>query len=138
MREILFRGKTYGDKWVYGDLNHYVKDNNDDMFIRDIAFKYTVCPSTIGQYTGLKDKNGTQVFEGDIMKHNPRSYGLTTVRYNKEEVIFDNGCFGFKINDYFEAIPFNDSEFGVVLNNEIIDYEVVGNIHDNPELLKED
>lgn len=130
MREILFRGKRInGGKWVDGYLlkiTLYGKTWNlilGDNFIRSglgvTAMQHaTVDPSTVGQDTGLKDKNGVRIFEGDIIRWLPALEEKTDV------VSFDEA--GFCAGEYFlqSALYYGD-----------FDGEVIGNIHDNPELL---
>ena len=128
MNEILFRGKRIDNgEWVEGYfvnlwLMHYQKyqpiitDNN--------AVSYDVDSSTVGQYTGLCDKNGKKIFEGDIVAIE-RGWN-ETVKYH---VFFDPQICGF-IGDSINYIGF--TTFG----DDEINMEVIGNIHDNPELLK--
>jgi uncharacterized phage protein (TIGR01671 family) len=139
MREILFRGKrTDNGEWVEGHLIWYEDGRaritprhidifchkRDERIIQHTA--YEVIPETIGQYTGLtakNNKNGNKIFEGDIVK-----YGNTI-----HKVIFEqrNGTayFGLVYNE-LETLPFGHYQ-------DLKQIEVIGNIHDNPELLKE-
>ena len=128
MREILFRGKRLDNgAWETGSLVIVRMDCHDAQYY--IADKMTgyhtpVDPSTVGQYTGLKDKNGKRIFEGDIAK----------VLQGKDKDIayvgFENGAFMLypKTGNIYErtlwSYWYNDW-----------DVEVVGNITDNPELL---
>lgn len=119
MREILFRGKTSGNEWVCGNLTI----TGDCCFIsEEMGFNRTVIPETVGQYTGLTDKNGIKIFEGDIVR-----YGDTV-----HDVVFEqrNGTayFGL-VYSPLETLPFGHYQ-------DLREIEVVGNIHDNTELLK--
>ena len=120
MREILFRGKTEDGRWVYGDARH----NYDGVpiGISDCCGGNPVIPETIGQYTGLT-ANGKKIFEGDILKATDEK--ARTYIY---KVVFINGIFGLVIKHGGYACPV------VHWANNCI--EVIGNIHDNPELLK--
>lgn len=119
MREILFRGKTKQSKWVYGLLGcNYFRPNEKYYYIHNCETddtEYEVTPKTIGQFTGLTDKNGKKIFEGDIVKWNEKEWGGP---YN-ELVEFDYELLTMREHDYEQWC------------------EVIGNIHDNPELLKE-
>lgn len=132
-REFKFRGKLeYNGKWIYGDLLQY---ENEDVAIfgeklssfgcecTEMSKRDRVIPDTIGQYTGLKDKDGNKIFEGDIV----------TISNNlKAVVIWFNGSFRFKDELSCKATYFDD--IGVIMRD--YDVQVVGNIHDNPELIK--
>ena len=132
MMEILFRGKrTINGDWVYGDFVHgnERKSLRDSIFVYDRETQsfndYEINPSTLGQYTGLTDKNGKRIFEGDIAK----------VLQGKDKDIayvgFENGAFMLypKTGNIYERTLweywYNDW-----------DVEVIGNITDNPELLE--
>lgn len=127
MREILFRGKRKDNgEWVYGNL---ITDN-EDMYVLmkedllrgmdvggwiDGAQSYEVIPETVGQYTGLTDKNYVKVFEGDIVRIFDGEYFSGVVKYSNEQG-------SFTVDD-------------TSLHYWVSDIEVIGNIHDNPELL---
>ena len=125
MREILFRGRTVKEQWAYGLLAHI----GNAWYISNkagVATAYEVIPSTVGQYTGLKDKNGTKIFEGDIVRVS-RGKDIETgeIQYNKYGVwviVYDKF--------YCTTLPyiFTSSDSNVWI-------KVIGNIHDNPELL---
>ena len=131
MREILFRGKrTINGDWVYGDFVHgnERKSLRDSIFVYDSETQsfndYEINPYTLGQYTGLTDKNGNRIFEGDIVKTDQFS------EPNKQYIIKYDLQFGAFIgqdryNVYFVTFDGDSGEF-----------EVIGNIHDNPELLE--
>lgn len=132
MMEILFRGKrTINGDWVYGDFVHgnERKSLRDSIFVYDSETQsfndYEINPSTLGQYTGLTDKTGKRIFEGDVAK----------VMQGKDKDIayvgFENGAFMLypKTGNIYERTLweywYNDW-----------DVEVIGNITDNPELLE--
>lgn len=113
MREILFRGKRIcNDVMMFGSL---FCDDGDCYIVADDFHHshYKVLPETVGQYTGLKDKNGKRIFEGDIIRfeHNGKTY--------VDVVAFDAPMFS----------PSNSCRWSMWKD------EVIGNIHDNPELL---
>ena len=138
MREILFRGKRLDNgEWAEGfyisHLNacHYIIpfrtggfEAIDNSFYVHKWFK--VDPSTIGQYTGLKDKNGKMIFEGDILLLDDMN-GI---------VNYGTGCFCVKLPSP-NYLYLNNPAIDMVLN-EYPGLEIIGNIHDNPELLKEE
>ena len=134
MREILFRGKrtTNGD-WVYGDFVHgnERKSLRDSIFVYDSETQsfndYEINPSTLGQYTGLTDKNGKRIFEGDIVKAQDEILGSPFCDGMNGKVVYDEAAYFIELKD-----PMNSQW----LYDECAVYEIIGNIHDNPELLE--
>ena len=134
MREILFRGKRKDNgEWIEGDLLHdrFIFSNEKICRIYNEESKLThrqdiVIPETVGQYTGLTDKNGTKIFEGDIIKHYCDNTDKS--RFDIGVILFDDKVCQFKRNSRVKTRYYN-------IHFEC-EYEVIGNIHDNPELLK--
>lgn len=124
MREILFRGK-FGNEWKYGFLSIEPKGLViKEPYKNESSNMWHIDADTVGQYTGLTDKNGTKIFEGDIIDFLYRSgyddYGI--VQYDADETEF-----GFVYNSIYEGL-------GRHYRSE--DIEVIGNIFDNPELVR--
>ena len=135
MRTIKFRGKRPDTmEWAVGSLvecyngktgivsmTKYSEENGIKAIIDEVS------PDTIGQYTGLKDKNGKEIYEGDIIAHNDRVIGhiIGGVRGYCYDVI------------YKQPAPEKDwSLYGVVIQDYDGEVEIIGNRFDNPELLK--
>lgn len=143
MREILFRGKRIdNDEWVEGGVVqgvvHELWRNSDRAYITVFPEFLSrlkleeVDPNTVGQYTGLCDKNGKKIFEGDILAHwnedQNRYVAKCVAEYGEFNCTCCDGIYGW----YFDG---GDIRFVSDDNNY---YEVIGNIHDNPELLEVD
>ena len=125
MRDILFKAKTFNGKWVQGLLAH--KDNKWYISNKEgMPFAFEVRPETIGQYTGLKDKNGNKIWENDIVRHED----LLNGRYIFIEQPMKNSSIVFNINE----AKFERSDCRELYKSNAR-LEVVGNIFDNPELL---
>lgn len=128
MQEILFRGKAKTDgRWVEG---FYTKSPSGNTYIMETvcgaASPKRVDPKTVGQYIGLKDKNGKKIFEGDIVTLiGSKMQGLPA------EILYRKGRFKIARRGYrpLELENWYDDDGGTHI-------EVIGNIHDNSELLK--
>ena len=116
MREILFRGKDlYSDKWIYGFFNK-TEENIAYISWQKAGFSFhndIVKSKTVGQYTGLKDENGKRIFEGDIFPITDGDgwevgHHIAKMDIDDETLMIDERCIGV----------------------------IIGNIHDNPELLE--
>lgn len=137
MREILFRGKRIrGGNWVEGC---YLTVNEKEIYIqpkREVC-PYEVDPSTVGQYTGLDDKNGKRIFEGDMIKPFDDEVDKMVVEFHHGQFLLClYGERGYMAEDGWEE----EGNYGCFeaepLSSYGDDIEVIGNIHDNPELLK--
>ena len=141
MREILFRGKQKENgEWIYGGIY----SNNDEYFIINDSLPVnelgSVCngvpinPETVGQYTGLKDKNGKMIFDGDIIRYTTHSGYL--MKSFDGAIIWDNeyACFGITMPDL--VFPMHLCNIDCIEDDFIKHCEVIGNIHNNPELIK--
>lgn len=128
MREILFRGKrTDNGEWETGSLVSVIQGCTDErVFIADktTGFITPILPSTVGQYTGLTDKNGNKIFEGDILEFTDADKDKTPY-----EIYWDESSSAWYIRDCEGCIDNCDpwvKEY----------FEVIGNVHDNPKLLE--
>ena len=140
MREILFRGKRAdNEEWVAGiylDQNHLgVFRYDPECQDYDITV-YPVLPETVGQYTGLTDKNGKKIFEGDIVKCTDT---INDFEFNAV-VEFGNPNGEYNWGYQLKFISGEESNFDILCWVDMKEtgayIEIIGNIHDNPELLE--
>ena len=129
MREILFRGKRLDNgEWVEGDLVHSVYKVGDTCVGKFgcTLGMHQVAPSTVGQYTGLKGKNGKRIFEGDIVKTSDITHeGVIQIPGESFEIAIRKGCWVMVAGEDWDFLE---------TNHECI--QVIGNIHGNQELQK--
>lgn len=132
MREILFRGiRKDTHEWVYGFYGEYFDGKRNvpcisvvDNHVITGALCYEVIPETVGQFTGLKDKNGRQIFEGDILKEKQSNQALIfTVDWCEDCAMFVTPCKNFKSLEFDFTTSYGEQ------------FEIIGNIHDSAELL---
>ena len=118
MREILFRAKDNAKEWRYGFLTaqfgYGVDDFDLQILTQSCGELCYIDPDTVGQYTGLDDKNGIKIFEGDIV----------TIGVQPWEVIWGSGCFELRQHDNWFAFSYWAAKS-----------EVLGNVYDKPESL---
>lgn len=125
MRDIEFRGKrTDNGEWVYGYFCRYGWTGKENTYIlpnyASALYSIEVDPETVGQCIGLKDRNGINIFEGDIVKR------VWVGKMSIYQIVYDNGLASFigRAGMKFTTFDYDSVEF-----------EIVGNIYDNPELL---
>ena len=150
MREILFRGKRKDNgEWIEGSAINTQYDIRGDkhtyigIFVTSERYPlmktiewYEVYPETVGEYIGLTDKNGKKIFEGDIVKADDYIFSVKFGKCGGVANAENHGYMGFYFEAFSEATKIH-ARFG--LRNDICyftDIEVIGNIHNNPELLK--
>ena len=125
MRTIKFRAKDLAsNKWLYGDLRHH----KDDVciFKQELNNGEQVKRETVGQFTGLYDENLKEIYEGDIVEVN--EIGVQNGKKIIALIVYDEdlGCFNFKASD---------RERCMCVSITYIDIKIIGNIHDNPNLI---
>ena len=138
-REILFRGKRKDNgMWEYGNLSMRDEMGRRKYYIGQNMLGYEVLPETIGQYTGLKDKNGRKIFEGDIVKC------LDTINEIEFNAVVEFGnpnhdySWGYQLKHILGEKPNLDILCWVDMEETGAFIEIIGNIHDNPELVRKD
>lgn len=133
-KEILFRGKRVdNDEWAFGDLivsknKYYIHPQGNSFQVDGVLSRlivlHEVKSETVGQYTGLTDKNGKKIFEGDIVKVTTGIEGYKSTYHSTiQEVKYNAKMCGIAV-----FLPFD--------NSDIVEVEVIGNIYDNKELLR--
>ena len=140
-REIEYRGQDKDNNWVHGDLIHGVNAKKGNLYILPLERNLAYAPNcdtldgvkienkTIGQFTGLRDKNGVKIYEGDILKIKETQFqigGLHQVAFYEDRYI----TYSILYNDIDQA-----NKHPLAYQIEYADAHVIGNIYDNPELL---
>lgn len=139
MREIKFRGRRIdNEEWIYGSLITHSHMGVDKYFIAPegmaqiYATSHKVISETVSQYTGLKDKDGREVYEGDVLVYDDTPYSAYASKQTGS-ITWRRGAFCFSHMFYgsMHYSTFNRDDFFEQKS------KIIGNIHDNPELLKE-
>ena len=150
MRDVKFRGYQQAlGYFVEGSYLYTPQETNDDgiahWIVREDGFKYAIMnPETIGRYTGLKDKNGVEIFDGDVI---PSNYTTFSKGELKVQVVrfLDGGFRRLSVHRkwgpygaYGEAEIADWHDQGCLSKDAAMETEVLGNIYENPELLEEE
>ena len=153
IREVIFRGKRLHDnKWIYGNFisdcegnphiiepRFFCEDGHHLQYEDNTDTPVFIIPETVGQFTGLTDKNGVRIFEGDILDvSSDVAYGGVAVhRLGYFVVEFHNGCFMKSALDDPQLSFFDNAKRKGLYHFISTDiHKIVGNIHDNPDILK--
>jgi uncharacterized phage protein (TIGR01671 family) len=140
MREILFRGKNSAGKWLYGVFictKHWKSGETlykiIELDIHHIHRNNDVSPDTVSEYTGMYDKNGIRIFEGDIVNCcEPRDWSIEYYDQSKSPVKPKS----LLVNFDTEYACFQIGDYGLLRADRYKAFEVIGNKWDNPELLE--
>lgn len=142
-REIKFRGQSVDNsEWVFGSYNNEPCANITFINSDNELDAVEIIPDTVGQFTGLKDKNGVDIYEGDMFNPDSNNEEIAAViRWDNESAKFVIHSYGYACGIGEGSQEVYDSELTISettdLADVILEYcEVIGNIHQNPELLK--
>ena len=137
MRQIKFRGKSINsNQWIFGMTISFgtIKRKSSDIFIEISEEKWSgIKTNTLGQYTGINDKNGVEIYEGDILLDYEIELESQQDISGKLPVVYDSSKCQFSVDNSFKKDGSSLVNFVEYFGIENI--EVVGNIHDNPEML---
>lgn len=140
MRTIKFRGKdVFTDAWRYGDLVHNQRVTTTGLVPRTMVGGYEVDPETVGQYTGLKDKNGKEIYEGDVLRSDDFPFSFINEQKTCRDLRFGSIVWDevrgkyfmlcrtnkkLNVDKYFEGVHLDINQLGCS------NFEVVDNVHD--------